>query len=450
MRPMLLRWLWDRLSTSFWFWPTIMTLVGAGLAFGFCAVDTALQGTAYEPSAWVWTGGPEGARMLLGTLAGAVITVESTVFSITIVALTLASNAFGPRLLRNFIRDRGNQLILGTFTATFVYFLLVLRTIRGGEEAAFVPNVSISVALTLTLVDVGVLIYFIHHVATTIQADEVVAIAGHDLERAIAELHTRGDYARDGDGAPEGPSCPLRAPASGYLQAVEEDTMVAALVRCDGVAHLAVRPGDFVIAGSVIAEVWREGPAGELDEEVAAALGRALLIDDRRTPLQDLEFSLHQLVEIASRALSPGINDPFTAMTCVDWLASGLARLAQRPPATGCRRDEAGRLRLLDRPITFRGALCAAFDPLRHIATGLPQVVMRMMEALATVAGFVDAADDRDAIRALAGRLERVGHTWPEEQDRRDLDTRHRQVLLALDRSGEVDRAPAHEVARAS
>lgn len=434
MKFMFLRWLWDRLSTSYWFFPSVMTLSAAGLAIGLGALDESIQDRDYSSSTWLWTGGPEGARMLLGSVAGAIITVASTVFSITIVALTLASNAFGPRLLRNFIRDRGNQFVLGTFTATFVYCLLVLRTVRGDSDAPFVPHVSITAALALTLVNVGVLIYFIHHVSTSIQADEVIAIAGHDLDQAIASLH-------DGDDEPNaraealelrGAGVPLTAPRSGYLQAIEEDRLLAVLGERDGVARLAFRPGHFIVEGAEIARVWVAREDGGLDEEARGELADAFLIDDRRTPLQDLEFSLHQLVEIAARALSPGINDPFTAATCIDWLGSGLCKLAARPPPGAHLLDEGGALRVIRRPFTFVGAIDAAFDPIRQNATESPHVLIHLMDTLLTLAACVENPEDRAAVLGHADKVRRAGRAWPEARDQLDLVSRHQRLTATL------------------
>lgn len=434
MRFLFLRWLWDRLSTSYWFFPSMMTLGAAGLAIGLGALDHALQDRDYSSSSWLWTGGPEGARMLLGSVAGAIITVASTVFSITIVALTLASNAFGPRLLRNFIRDRGNQVVLGTFTATFVYCLLVLRTVRGDESAPFVPHVSITAALALTLVNVGVLIYFIHHVSTSIQADQVVAIAGHDLERAIDDLHAADAPAPEGveDRALEGTGIPFAAPRSGYLQAIEEDGLLETLREHDGVARVSFRPGHFVIEGVELARVWISAADPARTETIEEAVREAFLIDDRRTPLQDLEFSLHQLVEIAARALSPGINDPFTAATCVDWLTSGLCRLAARPPPGAGRRDEDGVLRIIRRPFSFTGALDAAFDPIRQNAADAPFVLIHLMDALLALAACAATPEDRAAVLGHADKVARAGRSWSEARDQLDLSSRHHRLRALL------------------
>ena len=180
--------LWEALHTSFWFLPALMTFAAIGLSFATIALDWVVQESLLKRVALVWIGGIEGARQLLSTIAGSMITVAGVVFSITIVVLALASSQFGPRLLRNFMRDRGNQVVLGTFIATFTYCLLVLRSIHGGDGTPFVPYISVSLGIALALVSVAVLIYFIHHVSVIIQAPTVIAMVAAELEDGIERL----------------------------------------------------------------------------------------------------------------------------------------------------------------------------------------------------------------------------------------------------------------------
>jgi uncharacterized membrane protein len=448
VNPLHLRWMWEAVRTSYWFAPAVMTLGALGLALGLGALDEALQARdKYTAAAWLWTGGPEGARMLLGTAAGALITVASTIFSITIVALTLASNTFGPRLLRNFMRDRGNQLVLGAFTATFVYCLLVLRSVRGGEDAAFVPHVSITVALALVLVNVGVLIFFIHHVAISIQADQVIAVASRDLEHAIARFLARAGA--PGEHEPEardeldvhGAGHPMIARHGGYLQAIDEDRLLAALTRRQAVARLAYRPGQFIVEGAEIARIWLPGAGDGLDAKCIDELRETFLIEDRRTPMQDLEFSIHQLVEIAARALSPGINDPFTAATCIDWLGEALCKLTVRPLPDGRRSDERGTLRIVGSPFTFDGVIDAAFDPMRQHAANSPYVLIRLMDSLLTLASRVQTPAARATVLRHARKVERAGRAWPEAEDHAELVSRlHRLSAILHDPGREPPR----------
>ena len=324
--------LWETLSASLWFVPALMTLVAVGLALGGIALDDIIR----HGSGWAYGGGPEGAREVLSAIASSMITVAGVAFSVTIVALTLASQQFGPRLLRNFMRDRGNQVVLGTFIATFTYSLMVLRTIRSnGSE--FVPQVSVTLAMVLALTSLAVLIYFIHHAAVTIQAPEVIAMVAEDLTQGIDRLFpealgrppTEGEH----DLKPEftgefervAEAIPCRE--TGYLQSIENDRLMALASENDLIFLLPCRPGDFIIEGNDLMQVK---PSGRIDPELADQLCKCFILGDERTHIQDIEFSIHQLVEIAVRALSPGINDPITAMNCIDRLAAALCRLAQR------------------------------------------------------------------------------------------------------------------------
>lgn len=421
-------WLWERLSTSYWFVPTVMTLSAGGLAVGLGALDRWLEDPWLSPYDWIWQGGAEGARTLLGAVAGAMITVASTAFSITIVALTLASSQFGPRLLRNFMRDRGNQVVLGTFTATFVYCLLVLRSVR---TEAFIPHVSVSVAIALALASVGVLIYFIHHVSVSIHAGYVIAVAGRDLEEALRSEP-------EGPGLPTGPAptlavvgegAALTAPRSGYLQAIERAAALRELVARDAVMRVEVRPGQFVVRDAVLARVW---PPAALDRGAGEALRAAFYVSARRTPLQDLEFAIHEIVEIAVRALSPGINDPFTAISGVDWLGDALCRLAAWTFPLGHVLDDRGALRLVLRPFSFAGAVDAAFHQVRQAGADNPAVLIRMLEVIAIVARCARDEPQRAALRKHVRLIERASQRWAEPEDREDLLVRHAQALACL------------------
>lgn len=183
-----LRALWEYLRGTYWAVPSAMAVAAAGLSFGAIQLDEFTTTTVLDRLSWVYTGGPEGARAVLSTIASSMITVAGVTFSITIVALTLASQQFGPRLLRNFLRDPGNQIVLGTFVSTFIYCLLVLRTVRGSDEEEFVPHLAVTLGVGLAMLSLGVLIYFIHHVATSIQAARIIANVAEDLEGAINQL----------------------------------------------------------------------------------------------------------------------------------------------------------------------------------------------------------------------------------------------------------------------
>jgi uncharacterized membrane protein len=327
--------LWESLRTSFWFVPTLMAVASVGLAFSTVRLDSSVIGKTVASSiGFLWSGGADGARSLLSTVASSMITVAGTVFSITITALVLASGQFGPRLLRNFTRDLGNQLVLGTFVATFLYCLLVLRTVRGAQEGDVVPYLSVTLGVLLAAASIGVLIYFIDHIAASIQAENLIAVVGDELKQNIARLYPAHPGERADDWVAETPSTPastVRSEKSGYVQAIDRDGLVAAAEEAGLLVQALRRPGDFVSCGDALLLAWASGK--ELGEDQSARLREAFSLGTRRTPTQDVRYGVHQLTEIASRALSPGINDPFTAMGCTDWLVDALADAARHTPA---------------------------------------------------------------------------------------------------------------------
>lgn len=387
------------LRAAFWLRPAAMTLMAVALAEILVRVERAFDLPAWLDD-WLYPGGVDGAREVLGTVAGATIGVAGTTFSITVAALTLASNQMGPRLLRNFTRDAGNQYALGTFLATFSYALVALRAVPEAEEGAFVPHLAVSVGLLLAFGCVGVLIWFLHHIANSINVDRVVALVYGDLIDAVAALPPRegeGDGQRGTGDVAAGSPTPLRAPRSGYLRVLDEAALADWAHHRDAVLRLRIRPGNFVFAGAVIGEVT---PAAAQDE-AQVALARGLTLGESRSVEQDLEFAVRQLVEVGLRALSPSLNDPFTAITVLDRLGATLAEVANRTLPDGCIwRD--------DRPCVWRpttdyaGLLDAMFHMLRQAAGSQPPVLIRLLEVLAEIAAVERDDERRDNLRRHA------------------------------------------------
>lgn len=442
MRARLLKW-WDLLRSGFWFIPSLMAASAVAVAVGMVEADKLLVARGLLQSGWTYTGGAQGASAVLQTIAGSMITIAGVVFSLTLVALSLASSQFGPRLLRNFMRDRSNQVVLGTFVATFLYCLLVLRTIRRAEEGGFVPHLSITLGVLFALVSLWVLIYFIHHISTSIQADHIIARVGSELMTGIDRLFPeqigedpdRSDGNSDG-GFPDEPSARvtdlLRAERDGYLQLVAADSLMTRASREDVLLVLRHRPGDYVVKGSVLAELRARGPC---DDELMRALHASFALGEQRTPVQDLRFTIQQLAEIAIRALSPGINDPFTAIACVDRLGSALCRLATRSMPSPRRYDERGRLRIVAPATRFPELLDAAFDDLRRYAGDSPSVLARLMQTIATIAGHADRREDREALLRHAGLTHRAAQrAMPDEEDRQAAHAQYQEALRALRR----------------
>jgi uncharacterized membrane protein len=347
------------------------------------------RGTLASPG-WAIGGDPSAARDVLIGVAAAVITVAGVVFSITILALQLASQQFGPRMLRNFIRDLGTQASLGAFVATFVYSILTLGSVAH-QAPGFVPHISVTVALLLTLDDLIVLIYFIHHVAVSIQLTSVVAGIARDFRSTLDDLRERASRARSTaeHGSLPGPPTDrtpigtyVLAHASGFLQAVGHDHLVRIATSSNATVRLLHRPGHFVVEGQPVAMVW---PA-EAADGVSEALDRTHIVGKTRTLTQDLGFTIDQLVEIAIRALSPAVNDTFTALNCIDWLGDCLCRAARRPLPDGIYRDAGGTVRLVDPTVTFEQLVRASSDKIRLAGRGMPAVFLRQLENLQKVA----------------------------------------------------------------
>ena len=422
------------LRSTFWVVPALMIAAAALVAFVSLLLDTSLAAT--DLPAWLYAGGADGAYALLSTVAGSMVTVAGLGYSITIVALVLASTQFGPRLLSLFMRDRISQLTLGVFAGTFTFCVLILRSIRGPAEGSepFVPQVSITVAIGLTLVSLGVLVYFFHHVAVSIQAPKVAARVARDLDEAIDQLYP----ARIGVGGPKpddsaipdpGTDPVVAADVSGYVQVVDDAALMDLAVRRDLCVRLMTRPGLFVVADNPILVVRAAG----FDDEVERQLRATLIVGDVRTPEDDIEYSVRQLVEVALRALSPAINDPFTAMAAIDWLGAALARLARAEFPSRYRYDVHGQLRVVANVSTFAGIAHTIFSRIRHYGGNSPVVLNRLLEAVAAFGPYITSEDDRQLVRAETNSVLHMGRSLlHNETDLAELDRRYRAAVAAL------------------
>jgi uncharacterized membrane protein len=449
-------WRWEALRTTFWLAPTVMVLLAGLLFLVTIEIDWAAYHQHLHLPFWIESGSADAARQVLIAIAAAVITVVGVVFSITILALTLASQQFGPRMMRNFVRDVGNQFTLGTFVATFVYSVLALVSITSvPHRADFVPHLSVSTSEALLLVDLAVLIYFIHHIAKSIQLPEVIAGIARDLMGAIdaefpdavaTELPPTGATELSATGAaataprPSGNDKPVSeltrvlddrgatvtAGTSGYLQFVGYAQLVAIASRLDAVIRLNHRPGHFVVSGSPLATVWPRGAA----EQVRLALSEAHVTGPHRTLMQDPVFAIDQLVEIAIRALSPAVNDTFTALTCIDWLSAGLSRLSGRALVEAVYRDEFGRVRLIASYPSYAHMVNRAVDKIRQAARGMPAVIIRLLDALTVVAEQTTSADQRRVLLRQGDMVLRsAGEPVPDANDLADIRARYERLL---------------------
>ena len=420
-----LRKLLSALGDTFWIVPGAMVVAGVLLAVGLVSLDrSGLVPPALLQSAWLYDGGGTGARTLLGAVASSTIGVAGTVFSITIAALSLAAGQMGPRLLRNFTRDRGNQVTLGTYLGTFSYALMVLRSVRTQSEGEFVPHASLSVGILLAFVCVGTLVFFVNHMAGRINVDTVIELVSQDVAAAVERLST------DEHGAPALPpeawqdAVPVADPRRGYLQQLDNEGLARWAADHRTRIRLLARPGDYVFPGAPIALVT------PMVEGVDAAIRDATALGPQRVSSADLEYAIRQLVEVAVRALSPGINDPHTAMSVVERLGAALCDLALRHLPSGVSL-KAGKPVLVVPRVDYDGLTDTMFHMIRQNAAGSAAVLIRVLEVLTAVASCEHepkrvASLQRHADLVLGDAERSIGTP----ADLADLRKRHRRFGL--------------------
>jgi uncharacterized membrane protein len=381
--------------------PAGITLVYALLALGMLVAERQFPGVTAVATriAFVKQEDVAGSQLVLATIAGSMMTTISIVFAVLLMALSLASLQFSPRILMGFMGDGPTQNTLGVFVGTFLYCLLVLRTIHG----AFVPAASITVAMVLAAVALGYLIYFIHHIAQSIHANNIVdRIATETIEVVDEEFPVAVGRA---DTHPEdtGPPAPVpddvahvESPESGYVQLVNRERLVE-LARERGITiYQQHGVGEFSILGNPLVSV---APASALTPEIARVCAESFDIGTTRTLQQDVHFGIRQIVDMALKATSPAVNDPSTAVTCIDHLARILCRLARRRISPLEVRDLAtGRLLMVRRAVTFQGSLDLAFNQLRQYGRRDMAVSLRMLHALLEIAMATDHAPHQERV----------------------------------------------------
>jgi uncharacterized membrane protein len=401
---------WSRVRDSLWFIPAAVTLLTTALAIAAVGVDRLEWLNPLMEAHWALHSGPEGARVVLSTIAASLMTVTGVVFSITIVALQLASTQFSPRVLGEFLADRGIQFVLGIFIGTFTYALIVLRAVRsddGGTEV-FVPSFAVSLSMLLVIVSIGALIFMINHAARAIQ---VAVIMGRvrrytmdDIEAAFPE--PVGEPAQGVQAEPTVPDTPpatIEARKAGYLQMVDEDALFAGAEGRRITIRMEPHVGDFVHSGEVMVSVW---PPSAADDELRQSVLRAFVIGSERTPEQDVEYGFIELSDIAVKALSPGINDPSTAMSCIDWLGELLVVLGNRAVPQRVRTGEDGELRFISRRPSFDRAVGLAFDQIRHYGVSNPSLARKLLNTIGRVAALVPE-DRREPLMEQAEAIRR-------------------------------------------
>jgi len=443
--------LWNQVRDSLWFLPSLLTLGSVLLAVVTIQIDTMDVLPTAPVGVWLFSGTASGARGVLTSIASGFITITGVVFSITIVALQLASTQFTPRILRNFTADRANQMVLGIFIATFTYALLVLRVVRGKQDAitpedveravesgqaveAFVPHLAVTVAVLLAVVGIGSLIFFIDHAARSVQASVIIDRVTKDALRTVE----RRLPARVGEAVelsveaatPAAQGAIITALRSGYIQGVDEEQLMKLLHASGLTIRMEPRIGDYILPGGALATVWPAGSASR--EDVEDTVRSAFVLGHERTKHLDIELGFIELSDIAVKALSPGINDPTTAILCVDRLAEILlvAGHTDTPPLVRKAPEDSGTLILPD--VGFDELVETALDEIRHYGVGNPHFAATFLKRMGDLGHLLPHHRRTPIARQTAAMLRAAREQISEPADLRGVEAAGQRALQSL------------------
>jgi uncharacterized membrane protein len=401
--------IWETLRSSLWFLPSISVIFAIALALSLVTLDVSIDHKGLrEALPRVFGAGAEGSREMLSAIATSMITIAGVAFSITIVALSLASSQYTSRILRNFMRDRANQTVLGTFVGIYVYCLIVLRTIRSGDSP-FVPSFAVLVAVLLAIVGIGCFIFFIHHIAASIQAESIIKSAADETRQAIdrlfpAEIGHGHDDDEDVGQLLERQIVAWQRVAcrcSGFIQSIDGEALMSLAVEQRTVIRVKPMVGDFIVEGTDLLFVAQDA---SVSDEMVSALNNVFTVGNQRTLLQDAGYGIRQIVDVALKALSSGINDTTTAVTCVHYLSMLMTQLASRELESPYRFED-GELRVIAYGVTFTGLLEEAFDQIRQNASGNVAVLIAMLQAIQKIGSKVESMDRRKVLKRQVQKI---------------------------------------------
>lgn len=432
------------LRGQLWPVPVLFTMGAGGLAFVLLSYGHLL--TPKSDIWWIFSGDAGTARDLLGSLLSGLMTMTSLVVSVTFVILTLSANQLGPRLILIFMGDRQIQSVLGLFIGTILYVVLVLRTLDDTLGSDGVPHLAVTVASVLTILCLLALLFYIHKIARSIIADNVVEAVWQEFRKTLREILPDRDSQRSASIEPfNGPHWSMGIGKVGYIQVVNYKRLLAIASETDVCLVVKVRAGHYVLKEARHIEIYcAESPS----EELCDRLRSAITVGTQRTPAQDPEQGIRQLVEIATRALSPGINDPFTALAVTDRVGAAMEEVFGRGLQKCVFSDTKGKIRVIADRDDIAGLLAAAFNPIRQHGAGDPAILIHLAEVISDLAQSARQPAHR---RALLDQLERIAETGELQQfarqDRNDLlaaldDARESLAGASLERMDRADAAP--------
>lgn len=409
---------WYRTRESFWFIPILCLVAAFGLAQSMIALDKSITLDVSSPFYnTIYGVGIDGSRAMLGAIGTSMLAVAATAFSITISVVVTASSTYGPRLVGNFMSDRGNQTVLGVFVSTFLYALLVLRTIRSKDDdfTAFIPHLAINVGVLMAVADVVVLVWFIHHIASSVRVETLAHGVRKNFREVIERMHP--EEARDHvvQTEPLGLEfAPVSAGGVGYIIDMDFDKFCSAAAHRDVVIEVIPRVGDHILPHETLVRVSPPDRA----EDITDTVRNAVTIGNSRSDLQDIRYAEQQVLELAVRALSPGTNDPYTAVNAIEEVAAGVALAVSRPRPGNTMVDDTSTVRVRFKTVTVEEIVDLPFDQVRPYALDHVMVITALIDLAARIEGFSIHADVparmREQTRVL---LEEYRATNPPDHD---------------------------------
>lgn len=433
---------WEYLKSSFWFFPGLI-IISLSLLFLFTIhLDQVLGHSPVVKHYSLWQGGAQGAQQVLATIAGALIALMSIVFSVVTIPFSIAASQYGSRLIRNFMRDPGTQIVLGFFTGTSIYCIFVLSAIKIEPETV-VPDLSITVSLILSILSLLMLIYFIHHVSTQIQSPEIIFKLGQDLIYAVERSFPGQIVSKEREKELEElansitklmPEYKIISSVSGYVQSIDYDGLMQIAKNQDFVIRILPRPSNFIKQGSPLALIYTKYP---LEKKIEKSILNEFIIGKNRILLQDIEYSLDQLVTISIRAVSEDARDTFTANFCIDYIGDALSRLCRKNIPSCYYQDEKECLKLIIKQITFAGLVDSAFNQIRQFGTESPSVIIHLLDTIHSIIPFIATNDQKEVFKEHAIMIKRAGDRFLEPKDKKDLEERFSLVIKELAFSNE-------------
>jgi uncharacterized membrane protein len=425
-----------RSDVNLWRIPLGLSVAGLAL-FGLTMIPDVLdaRGVIRLP-AWFTMGGIDDSRAILSAMLGSVSTVLALIFSVALLVLSMVATLFGPRLLYRFLQDWVTQVTIGLFMATFIYLCLVFLVTHQDSHTTFIPQTSLITSWFLVIASFGFLIYYSHRIATSIQNPDMIARIVDDLKPALLEAHARGPQRRSGKpvnqeavGRQIAEAECVHCARSGYVQEIDHAALVTAAERAGAVIDVLYRPGHFVLRGERLALV----SAPQRHTDFGALIGRHVRIGRHRILKQDGEFGIAQIVEIAIRALSPAVNDTFTGVACVDWVADALLSAAEAPRGDGHWYDRGGTLRLRVPPLRLERLVKMAFDQIRQAASDNPAVLIRILDAVRRITPRMPTEAARAALLAQADAVREAAAAKVVVQlDRDDIEAAWRRARSSI------------------